>query len=39
MAVLRRPYDTNVFVPVAVTKGMLPLLRKARHDLLSMNAE
>jgi NAD(P)-dependent dehydrogenase (short-subunit alcohol dehydrogenase family) len=35
---LRRTYDTNVFGPVAVTKAMLPLLRQARHDLLSVNA-
>jgi NAD(P)-dependent dehydrogenase (short-subunit alcohol dehydrogenase family) len=27
--VLRRTYDTNVFGPVAVTKAMLPLLRKS----------
>ncbi|HEX9868186.1 MAG TPA: SDR family oxidoreductase [Candidatus Tectomicrobia bacterium] len=29
MEVLRRTYETNVFGPVAVTKAMLPLLRKS----------
>lgn len=29
MEVLRRTYETNVFGPIAVTKAMLPLLRKS----------
>jgi NAD(P)-dependent dehydrogenase (short-subunit alcohol dehydrogenase family) len=29
MEALRRTYETNVFGPVAVTKAMLPLLRKS----------